>query len=176
MKLNNISDESLSIDNIVQQIEKQLLECHEHINNIDPLTEDEIRELVVNGNYFYAEKDGEILVSYYMKPLLENCKLYRIGGFAVLNIENPSFRIKREVVKILAKLKQYIMKHDISFITQTDLKSLESFYLGMDAKRVSFEKCLLKYPLFTKVYLDNSIKTKKAHKSQIFYVREANNT
>jgi hypothetical protein len=37
MKLNNISDESLSIDNIVKQIEKQLLECHNHVNNIDPL-------------------------------------------------------------------------------------------------------------------------------------------
>ncbi len=36
MKLNNISDESLSTDNIVKQIRKQLLECHEHINNIDP--------------------------------------------------------------------------------------------------------------------------------------------
>ena len=173
MSINYISNEILSIDDIVKQIRMQLLECHEHINNIDPLTEDEIRELVINENYFYVDKDGRILVSYCIKPLLENFKLYRIGGFTVLNVKNPSFITKREVVKLLAKLKQYILKHDISFITQIDLSSLESFYLGMGAKKVFFEDCLVQYPLFLKAYLDDSIKTKEAHKSKIFYIREA---
>jgi hypothetical protein len=75
---------------------------------------------VVNGNYFYVEKDSRILVSFYMKPLLE------------------------------------------------------SFYLKIGAKKLSFEDALVQYPLFIKVYLDNSIKTKEAHKSKIFYIREVN--
>jgi hypothetical protein len=156
------------MSNIVKQIRKQQLECSHHVY-IELLTEEKIKELLIDGNYFYAERDGKILVSFYIRPLLESFKLYRLGGFVISDVENPSFII-------LKNFKNYVFKYNIDFMSKSETISLESFLFNMGAKKVSFEECLTEYPLFLKAYINKSIETKDFFKSKIFYIREANNT
>jgi len=164
----------MEIDNIVKQIRKQQLECSHHVY-IELLTEEKIKELLIDGNYFYAERDGKILVFFYIRPLLESFKLYRLGGFVISDVENPSFIIKREIVNLLKKFKNYVFKYNISFMSESGTISLESFLFNMGAKKLSFEECLTKYSLFLKAYIDKSIEIEEFFKSKIFYIREANN-
>jgi len=163
----------MKTDEIVKAIREQQIECSSHVY-IELLTEEKIEKLLLEGNYFYTEKNGKILISFYRKLLSKKNKIYRLGGFTVSNIENPSFLTKREVIKSLLKFKEYVFKYNINFITETNTISLDSFYTNWGAKRVSFTECLEQYPLFLKLYIDNSIEDKEFFKSKIFYVREVN--
>jgi len=165
----------MKTNEIVKAIREQQIECSKYVY-IKILTEEEIEKLLGEGNYFYTEKDCELLVAFYVKLLSEKHKIYRIGGFTVSNIENPIFSTKIEVIKLIAKLKQYVFKHNINFIAETNTVSLKRYYISMGAKKVSFEDCLEQYPLFLKLYLNNFPKTKEFlefFKSKTFYVREA---
>ena len=160
-------------DELIKAIREQQIECSAHLY-IEFLTEKEIEKLLEEGNYFYAEKDNKVLVAFYMRLLSSYHKIYRFGGFTVLNMENSSFLIKKEVIKLLAKLKEYIFKDNINFIAETKTVSLEKFCINMGAKKVSFNECLEQYPLFLKLYIDNSIEDKEFFRSKTFYVREEN--
>jgi len=163
----------MKIDEIVKAIREQQIECSNYIF-MQILTEKEIEKLLLEENYFYTEKNGKILVAFYMKPLSKKNKIYRLGGFTVSNIENPSFLTKREVVKLLARLKEYVFRHNINFIGEIkDGSSVESFYIGLGAKRLSMKECLEQYPLFLELYLDSLPEDKEFLKSKIFYVRES---
>jgi len=158
---------------LIKAIREQQIECSTHLY-INVLTEEEIEKLLEKENYFYVEKDNKILVAFYMKLLSNQHEIYRLGGFTVLNMENPSFLTKKEVTKLLTKVKKYIFKYNIKFIAETSTVSLENFCINMGAKKVSFNECLEQYPLFLKLYIDNSIEDKEFLKSKTFYVREAN--
>jgi len=160
-------------DELIKAIREQQIECSTHLY-INVLTEEEIEKLLEKENYFYVEKDNKILVAFYMKLLSNQHEIYRLGGFTVLNMENPSFLTKKEVTKLLTKVKKYIFKYNIKFIAETSTVSLENFCINMGAKKVSFNECLEQYPLFLKLYIDNSIEDKEFLKSKTFYVREAN--
>ena len=117
----------MKTDEIVKAIREQQIECSKYVY-IEVLSEEEIEKLLLEGNYFYTEKDGELLVAYYLKLLSKKNRIYRIGGFTVSNMENPSFLTKREIIKIIAKLKQYVFKNNINFIAETSTISLENIY------------------------------------------------
>jgi len=156
---------------LIKAIREQQIECSEYV---DVLSEDEIEKLLVEGNCFYIEENGKILASCYIKPLLEKPLIYRLGGLTVLNIKSLAFSIKRAVVKLFIELEVYVINQNIAFITRTDTISLASFYIDVGAKKLSFEECMLEYPLFLKAWLDDSPRTEEYCKSKTFYVREAN--
>jgi len=162
-------------DELIKAIREQQIECSAHLY-INVLTEGEIEKLLEEGNYFYVEKDNKILVALYLKRLSNQHKIYRLGGFTVLNMENPSFFIKKEVVKLLAKVKEYVFTHNINFIGETNsLSSFESYYIDFGAKELSFKKCLEQYTLFLNLFLAD-MKDKeflKSLKSKTFYVRDS---
>jgi len=163
-------------DELIKAIREQQIECSAHLY-IELLTEKEIEKLLEEGNYFYVEKDNKILVALYLKRFSNQDKIYRLGGFTVANIENPSFLTKKEVTKLLAKVKEYISKHNINFIGETNkISSFESYYIGFGAKKLSFKECLEQYPLFLKLFIDGVTDKEflKSLKSKTFYVREAN--
>ena len=157
----------MNLNNIIQNIRKQQLECSEYV---ELLSEDEIKNILMDGNYFYIEKESEILVSCYLKPILENPKIYRVGGFTVLNTRNPSFNIKKVSVILLKNLQGYILKYNISFISTTKRNSLENFYTDIGAKKLSFQECLEQYPLYLKAQLNDSRRPKEYFESATFYV------
>jgi len=162
-------------DKLIKAIREQQIECSAHLY-INVLTEGEIEKLLEEGNYFYVEKDNKILVALYLKRFSNQHKIYRLGGFTVANIENPSFLTKKEVVKVLAKVKKYISKHNINFIGETNrISSFESYYISFGAKKLSFRECLERYPLFLKLFFDGITDKEflKSLKSKTFYVREA---
>jgi len=163
-------------DELIKAIREQQIECSTHIY-IKVLTEDEIEKLLLDGNYFYVEKDNKILATLYLKLLSNQHKIYRLGGFTVANIDNPSFLIKKEVVKLLAKVKKYILKYNINFIGETnEISSFESYYISFGAEKLSFKECLEKYPLFLKFFIADMTDKEfiKSLKSKTFYVRETN--
>jgi len=155
---------------LIKAIREQQIECSEYV---DVLSEDEIEKLLVEGNYFYIEENGKILASAYIKLILENPKIYRIGGLS-LNIKNLSFHRKKAIVKLLVNLQTYILNNNIAIITRSETISIESFCIDIGAKKLSFEECILEYPLFLKAWLDNSPRTEEYCKSKTFYVRETN--
>jgi len=160
----------------IKAIREQQIECSAHLY-INVLTEGEIEKLLEEGNYFYVEKDNKILVAWYLKLLSNQHKIYRLGGFTVLNIENPSFRTKKEIIRLVAQLKKYVFTHNVNFIGETNLlSSLESFYIDSGAKKLSFKECLEQYPLFLKLFVADYTDKEflKSLKSKTFYVREAN--
>ena len=155
---------------LIKAIREQQIECFEYV---DVLSEDEIEKLLMEGTYFYIEENGKVLASAYIQPILDKPKIYRMGGLS-LNIQNPSFHTKRAVVKLLIKLQKYILNHNLACIGRSETLSVESFFIDIGAKKVSFEKCTLQHPLFLKSWLDNSPRSKEYLKSKTFYVREAN--
>jgi len=155
---------------LIKAIREQQIECSEYV---DVLSEDEIEKLLVEGNYFYIEENGKILASAYLKLILDDPKIYRLGGLS-LNIKNLSFHSKKAIVKLLVNLQTYILNNNIAFITRSERISIESFCIDIDAKKLSFEECTLQHPLFLKAWLDNSPRTEEYCKSKTFYVREAN--
>jgi len=158
-------------DELIKAIREQQIECFEYV---DVLSEDEIEKLLREGTYFYIEENNKILASAYLKPILEDPKIYRVGGLS-LDIKNPSFHIKKAIVKLLVHLQIYILNNNnIAFITRSETISIESFCIDIGAKKLSFEECTLEYPLFLKAWLDNSPRTEEYCKSKTFYVREAN--
>jgi len=162
-------------DELIKAIREQQIECSTHLY-INVLTEEEIEKLLLDENYFYVEKDNKILVAFYLKLLSNQHKIYRLGGFTVANMENPSFLIKKEVVKLLAKVKKYIFKHNINFIGETNtISSFESYYISFGAKKLSFKECLEQYPLFLKLFVADYTDKEflKSLKSKIFYVLDS---
>ena len=159
----------MNLDNIIQKIRKQQLECSGYV---ELLSEDEIKNIFMKGKYFYLEQENELLAACYIKPILENPKIYRVGGFTVLNTRNPSFNTKKISVILLKNLQKYILKYNVSFVGTTERNSVESFYIDIGAKKLSFQECLEQYPLYSKAWLDDSLLTKEYFKSLIFYIRE----
>ncbi|SFV52703.1 hypothetical protein MNB_SV-12-33 [hydrothermal vent metagenome] len=161
----------MKTDEIVKAIREQQLKTFEKRDYIDVLSENEIRNLLLEKNYFYIKRDNELLASCYIKPLVEKPKIYRLGG---LSIKNSSFIARKASVELLKKTQNYLVKYNIAFVVQTDTASIESFLIDNGAKKISFEEGLVQYPLFIKAYIDDSVRSKEYFNSKIFYVREGN--
>jgi len=161
------------IDNVVREIINLERNCAKYVTE---QSEEEIKVLLNNDNFFIFERDGEIIASAYKKPLLEKTdatdQIYRLGGLSIKDAKAATWQDKKLFLEFIEKLRMYIEKTNPRLIAKTDNPVIARILKQIGAEELNFDECQKKYPDFINAYLTQSSKPEEYYQTKSFYIRD----